>query len=70
LKAVGVATRNDFDEAFWQEAGRVKAAHRVSLADCLAMALTNRLGGTLLSSDHHELDPIAAVGVCPITFIR
>jgi PIN domain nuclease of toxin-antitoxin system len=71
LQAVRIIERNDFDQAFWQEAGRLKAVHRkVSLADCCAIALTNRVGGTLLTSDHHELDPIAALGVCPLTFIR
>ena len=71
LQAVGVIERNDFDQAFWQEAGRLKAVQRkVSLADCCAIALTNRVGGTLLTSDHHELDAIATAGVCPITFIR
>lgn len=71
LQAVGVIERNDFDRAFWQEAGRLKAVHRkVSLADCCAIALTNRVGGTLLTSDHHELDAIATTGVCSVTFIR
>ena len=34
LKDLGVVTRNDFEETFWQDAGRIKAAHRASLADC------------------------------------
>lgn len=71
LRAMRVIERNDFDQAFWQETGRLKAVHRkVSLADCCAIALTNRVGGTLLTSDHHEFEPITALGVCPLTFIR
>jgi predicted nucleic acid-binding protein len=71
LQAVRVTEKNDLDKAFWQEAGRLKALYRkVSLADCCAIALTNRVGGTLLTSDHHELDPLAAQGVCSIKFIR
>ena len=70
LKALGVVERNDFDEAFWKEAGKLKAQGKISLADCLAVTLTNRVGGTLLTSDHHELDAIAAAGICSITFIR
>ena len=71
LSDVGVAERSDFDSAFWQQAGALKAVHRkVSLADCCAITLTQRVAGTLVTSDHHELDPLAAVGVCPITFIR
>jgi PIN domain nuclease of toxin-antitoxin system len=71
LKAAGVVERSDFDEAFWREVGKLKAVQvKVSLADCCAVTLTNRLGGVLLTSDHHELDPVAAAGLCNITFIR
>ena len=71
LTAVGVVERPDLDSTFWQDAGTIKADHRhVSLADCCAIALTKRVGGTLLTSDHHELDTLVALGVCPITFIR
>ena len=70
LKSLGVIERNDFDEPFWKEVGRLKATHSASVADFCAIALTNRLGATLLTSDHHELDPLAAAGVCRIEFIR
>jgi len=71
LKYLGVSERNDLDEAFWQEVGRVKAIYRkVSLADCCALALAARLGGSLLTSDHHEFDALAALGNWPIVFIR
>lgn len=71
IRWLGVVERNDLDETFWREAGTLKGTHRrVSLADCCAITLTKRIGGTLLSSDHHELDPLAALSVCPITFIR
>ncbi len=70
LQAVGVVERSDLEQAFWQEAGKLKAGGKVSIADCFAITLTNRTSATLLTSDHHELDPVAAVGVCPIIFIR
>lgn len=71
LSDIGIGERNDFTSAFWQQAGGLKAVHRkVSLADCCAITLTQRVGGTLLTSDHHELDPLAALGVCSIRFIR
>jgi PIN domain nuclease of toxin-antitoxin system len=71
LSDVGVGERNDFDSTFWQQAGVLKAVHRkVSLADCCAITLTQLVGGTLLTSDHHELDPLAALGICSISFIR
>jgi uncharacterized protein with PIN domain len=55
----------------WKVAGKLKAEwRRVSLADCFALALAIRENGTLVTSDHHELDPIAKAEVCPIRFFR
>jgi uncharacterized protein with PIN domain len=55
----------------WKAAGQLKAAwRRVSLADCFALALTIQEKGTLVTSDHHELDPVAEAKICPIRFIR
>jgi uncharacterized protein with PIN domain len=55
----------------WRIAGKIKAEwRRVSLADCFALALTIREAGTLVTSDHHELDALAEAGVCQIRFIR
>jgi predicted nucleic acid-binding protein len=68
LTSVGVRTSNDFDDALWKQAGLIKGAHRLSLADAIGLALTLRLQGEFVTSDHHELDPIAAAGVCPINF--
>lgn len=70
LHRMNLIERADLDSPFWQDAGKMKAKGGISLADCFAIALTNRVGGTLLTSDHHEMDPIAAAGICSITFIR
>lgn len=71
LRAAGIRINKIITTSFWQEAGKYKGTlHRVSLADCFAIALTNRLGGTLVTSDHHEFDPIAQQNICPIAFIR
>ena len=70
LKNAGVIERDDLDETFWKAVGRLKAGGGISIPDCFAITLTNKLGGTVLTSDHKEFDPIAAVGICSITFIR
>ena len=71
LNAIGVITREDIEQEFWQQVGKYKATiRRVSLADCFAIALTNRVGGSLLTSDRHEFEAIARLGICPVTFIR
>lgn len=70
LRAASVIERADLDTTFWHEVGRLKARGKVSLADCFCITLTLRTGARLLTTDHHELDSIAAQGICPITFIR
>lgn len=70
LGSIGIATRADFDTAFWREAGKLKGSYRMSLADALGLALALRVGGEFITSDHHELDPVAATGLYSITFFR
>lgn len=69
--SLGVQLRNDLSIEFWQTAGALKAkVRRVSLADCFAVTLAQTVGGTVLTSDHHEFDPLAAQGICSFAFIR
>lgn len=70
LKESGIVERNDFDQAFWKEVGRIKSPNKASLADCAAIVLANQIGGTVLTSDHHEFDKIAQDNVCSVQFIR
>ncbi len=71
LKSDGLMVRDDLDEAFWQEVGRLKATPvRISLADCFLIALSNRTAGRVVTSDHHELDAVAEQGICEGEFIR
>jgi predicted nucleic acid-binding protein len=71
LMNLGIEERNDLDSQFWREAGHVKAIYRrVSLADCCALALANRLGAKLVSADRHEFEPLLTAGICQIELIR
>lgn len=71
LKTTGVELVETLPSALWQTAGKLKAEwRRVSLADCLVIALALLENGTVLTTDHHELDQIAQAAVCPIRFIR
>ncbi len=70
LDASGLQLRADMDEEFWRQVGQFKVSpDRLSLADCFALALCVRTGGMLVTSDH-EFDPVAALGLCPVLFIR
>ncbi len=71
LYAAGLQTREDLDPDFWQGAGRIKADYRrISLADCCGLALAQRVGGTFVTADKHELDRDEIRALCPIRFIR
>ena len=49
---------NDISDDVLKEAGRLKATYRVSIADSVALAVASVFGGSLLTSDHHELDVV------------
>jgi predicted nucleic acid-binding protein len=70
LLDIGVAPREDMDAALWEEAGLIKARHRVSLADAFGLALARRLDADLVSSDHREFDALAGTADFRIRFIR
>lgn len=71
LESYGFELEGSLPPALWKTAGQLKAEwRRVSLADCFALALAIREEATLVTSDHHELDPIAEAGLCPFRFIR
>jgi uncharacterized protein with PIN domain len=70
LTGDGLMVRDDMDEPFWKDIGGYKAGHRVSLADCFAIALANREGAKVSTSDHHEFGPIDHEGLCEVEFIR
>jgi len=45
-------------DAVFREAGRLKTQYRMSLADSIALGEASTLGAYVLTSDHHEFDPI------------
>ena len=57
-------------EQAFHEAARLKATYRISIADCIGLATTVELSGQFVSSDHHELDMIAAREPIPILWFR
>ena len=55
----------------WKTAGKLKTVwKKVSLADCFALALAIEKSGSLVTSDHHEFEPLVQAKACPIRFIR
>jgi len=71
LATLGVIEESSLAPGVWQAAGTLKARlRRVSLADCFAIELAERLGPTILIADHHESDVLAAQPEYSIRFIR
>ncbi len=75
LERVGIVERNDLDKPFWNEAGKQRAlilasGNRIALADCFAIALALLVGGTVVTSDHHEFGYVQSSGICPVNFFR
>lgn len=71
VRDFGVQIYSGADDPLWKVAASYKAAlRRISLADCFAMALTNQLEGSLLTSDHKEFDPVVEQKLCRVEFIR
>jgi len=71
LLDAGLRVQEMMDEAFWKDVGFLKATYPpISLGDSVCLATARRLNADVLTSDHHELDKIAALGILPIVFIR
>jgi predicted nucleic acid-binding protein len=49
---------SDISDELFFEMGRLKSLYRVSFADTFALAAASVSGGTLLTSDHHEMDKV------------
>lgn len=71
LTKSGLDITTDVPRSLWESAGHLKATFRkISLADSFALAFTLQENGTLVTSDHHEFDPVAAADLCSIQFFR
>jgi predicted nucleic acid-binding protein len=71
-KAIGLPLflRHDTDDSFIQRVGVIKVEERVSFADAFALALAERCGIPLISTDHHEFDPIEQKGHFRFLWLR
>lgn len=50
--------------------GELKIGHRISYADAFAVAQTNLLNATLITTDHKEFEPLEKAGVVTICWLR
>ena len=70
ILGLGVRIWEHMDTSLWQHAARLKAHYRrVSLADCICVALANRVDGQIVTCDRREIEPLVAAGACKALFI-
>ena len=50
---------NTVSEKAFLEAARMKVKYKISLGDCIGLATARELSGKFVTSDHHEIDPVA-----------
>ena len=70
LDALGLRRARRISLDFIRRVAALKSARKVSLADCFCIVLTVDVNGVLVTCDRHELERVAADGVCDVQFIR
>jgi predicted nucleic acid-binding protein len=60
----------DIDDVFIQRIGIIKVDEKVSFADAFALALSERLNIPLVTTDHHEFDPLEQKGPFRFLWLR
>ena len=58
IKKLPVQIISSFSDEVFLEAGSLKAQHKLSLADSIAVAEANIRKARLVTADHHELDTL------------
>jgi len=58
MKQMPIIINDTLRDELFKEAGRLKASYKISIADSIAIAETIISNGTLVTSDHHEIEPI------------
>ena len=65
-----IITIREFNKGLFNEAGRMKASYRISLADSIALSQAIALNAEFLTSDHHEFDALDGIEPVQFHFIR
>lgn len=55
---------------FIKVVGKYKAAHRISLADAFVLGLAEKMKARVVTTDHHELDPIDKAKLAMFYWVR
>ena len=70
VEIMPIFVEETIDGRLLREVGRIKASEKLSLADAFAVGLAITSKARLLTSDHHELEPLQKKGIVKIEWFR
>jgi len=70
MKQMPVTINDILTDDILKEAGRLKSKYKLSLADSIAIAETIVKKGSLVTADHHEIEPIETAEKINVTWFR
>ena len=70
FKKLPVTIIESISDELMVEAARIKTGHSISVADSFALATARLHGATLVTSDHHEFNPVEDAGEIAFLWIR
>ena len=70
IRNTPIQIQPEITDYIFEEAGRLKASYKISIADSVALGETIVSGGMLLTSDHHEFEIIEKSENIKIRWIR
>jgi predicted nucleic acid-binding protein len=70
MEQMPVKINDTLTDGIFKEAGRLKSKYKISLADSMAVAETIINNGSLVTADHHEIEPIETAEKISVTWFR
>jgi predicted nucleic acid-binding protein len=70
MEQMPIKINDTLTDKIFKEAGRLKSEYKISLADSMAIAETITNNGSLVTADHHEIEPIEKAEEINVTWFR
>ena len=70
MEQMPITIKDTLTNEVFKEAGKLKSKYKLSLADSIAIAESIINKGSLVTADHHEIEPIEIVEKINVTWFR
>jgi len=70
MEQMPITIKDTLTNETFKEAGRLKSKYKLSLADSIAIAESIINNGSLVTADHHEIEPIEIAEKIKVTWFR